>query len=741
MIRDFSKIDSLSPKDFECFVKELFDSSGWKNSYVTQIGKDFRHGDGGVDIFAYKNEKKYAIEVKQRKKGIAVDVKALNQLVTGASLAKAKYRILVTNSVFTSEVILRAQRLGVELIDREGLKTLFEKNESEIGRSVTLRPYQKEIIEQCLKNFESGKNKVLIEMATGLGKTYTAASLIKKLFLKSDRVLRVLFLSHQIEILLQSITSFKNIFGIGTYSFSACFAGNYPEETDFVFATFDTMLTHCETLRKNTFDLIVIDEAHHVPAATYSFVTNYLTPTYLIGLTATPYRQDDKNVTDFFGGTDCHIGKYDLLWALKHKKLAFPKYLVLLDDLDNNRLDLLEKGFSINDLDKKLFLHKKDEEVIKIIQDTIVKCQIENPKAIVFCKNIMHIKYLIQFFEPGTATTAHSDMSSDQRRDNIMSFREGQKRFILVCNLFNEGIDVPETNILVFLKCTKSRNVWLQQLGRGLRKTSKKDYVHVLDFVGSLERLNEIDTLFNEIKNIPLDQDNLDDSDQYHDSSMEVIYSKSAAQVTKLIKELKYKLATRVRAVECLKLFYEKNNHLPDYSDLEIHFGEINNEQINIHFGSYMSFVELTFQDNRIFDYCINRCKKCIGDYFNSMNTYPSSKAISLESEENNLALYTENEVNKLLEYIDFEEFEFQRNEESIEHCKKNSHVGNKEQENTFYKQKVEILEYYQNKILNAEDLVSIPEKEMSVVLEIFQSKFYFLNQLRLFKEKNHVNE
>lgn len=254
-----------------------------------------------------------------------------------------------------------------------------------------------------------------------------------------------------------------------------------------------------------------------------------------------------------------------------------------------------------------------------------------------------------------------------------------------------------------------------------------------------MERLSEIDTLFNDIKNTPLDFDNFDDSEQCHDSSMEVIYSKSAAQVTKLIKELKYKLVTRVRAIESLKVFYEENNRLPDYSNLEIHLGEINNEQINIHFGSYMSFVELTFQDNRIFDYCINKCRKYITDYFNSMNTFPSLKAISLASEENNLALYTESEVNKLLQYLDFEEVESQKNKKPFEHSKKNINVKYEEQETLLYKRKLAILEYYQNKIRNADDLASISNKKMSDILEVFQSKIYFLNQIKLFRDKNHA--
>ena len=145
------------------------------------------------------------------------------------------------------------------------------------------------------------------------------------------------------------------------------YQGSKPEKTDFVFATFDTLYGQINELSENLFDFVIVDEAHHTPARTYLDVVTNFNPKLLIGLTATPYRADNKDVINFFGGTDGHIGKFDLIWALKHRKLAFPKYLVLLDDLDQDKINQLESGLSISDLDKKLFLHKKDQEVVRII--------------------------------------------------------------------------------------------------------------------------------------------------------------------------------------------------------------------------------------------------------------------------------------------------------------------------------------------------------------------------------------
>jgi predicted RecB family endonuclease len=209
MLTDFKKIDTLSSSDFEIFVRDVFVAAGWTDALITQVGQEFQHGDGGVDIFASKNKRKFAIEVKQRQAGSTVDVKALNQLVTGAKLANVSNMILVTNSYFTSEVKVRALRLGVELMDRDGLQDLWIKKHSEIGREIKPRKYQETVIQDSLVRFNDGKSRLLIEMATGLGKTYTVAHLVKQI-LQQGKAKRVLFLAHQVEILLQSVTSFKN---------------------------------------------------------------------------------------------------------------------------------------------------------------------------------------------------------------------------------------------------------------------------------------------------------------------------------------------------------------------------------------------------------------------------------------------------------------------------------------------------------------------------------------------------
>ena len=724
MINEFKDIDALSPSDFEIFIRDLFVASGWTDAEITKVGKEFKHGDGGVDIFAYKGKRKFAIEVKQRSLNITVDVKALNQLVTGANLANVTNKILVTNSYFTSEVKARALRLGVELIDRDELKNLWVVRHSEIGRDIKPRKYQQDVIDEALFQYSNGRSKLLIEMATGLGKTYTVAHLIKRLIQLCDHRPRILFIAHQVEILLQSVTAFKNVLGIGNYSFSACFSGSKPEDTDFVFASFDTLYGQISELCKDSFDFVVIDEAHHTPARTYSEVVALFKPSLLIGLTATPYRADNKDVVGFFGGSDGHIGKFDLVWALKHRKLAFPKYLVLLDDLDQKKIDQLESGLSISDLDKRLFLHKKDQEVVRIIEKTVAEQEIEDVKGIIFCRNIRHMNHLIGFFQLGTATLVHSRMLDQERRENIRNFREGAFKYILVCDLFNEGIDIPETNLLIFMRYTGSRTIWLQQLGRGLRKTPNKEYVHVLDFVGSLERINEVKELSKAIERMPVDRESLiDEGKQYfYDGSIEVKYSAEAAKVLELIESMKMQLNSREMLLEKLRQFKELNDCVPIISELEESLLDVSLDQVATHFGSYYSYLFAAFDDGFDREEMVVRLQKFVQSFSQEYKMMPSLRAISFHFMEKQLYEFCEKDIKMLLPEISdmsgnvligaFDSINLKKQIETItEQCY--------------------LIEKFKGKNLSRSDMKTLPMEDQEGIKNKYQSISVFLKKLR----------
>ncbi|HDD9753184.1 TPA: restriction endonuclease, partial [Escherichia coli] len=358
----------------------------------------------------------------------------------------------------------------------------------------------------------------------------------------------------------------------------------------------------------------------------------------------------------FFGGADGHIGKFDLVWALKNKKLAFPKYLVLLDDLDQDKIDQLESGLSLSDIDKLLFLHKKDHEIVRLINKTVTEQGIEDVKGIIFCRNIQHMNHLIAFFEPGTATLVHSKMYDQERRENIRLFREGDYKYILVCDLFNEGIDIPETNLLIFMRYTGSRTIWLQQLGRGLRKTPNKEFVHVLDFVGSLERLNEIKSLAKEIEQQPRyhdstidDPEEMDAPEVYHDTSLEVQFSAEAAKVLALLEEMKMQLNSRDVLLDKLRRYREKNDELPSIAELEQELDDVSLDQIATHFGSYLSYLTAAFNEDVDIPSMRTRLIEFLDTFVGKNNMAPSFYTISLNFGVNPLYEFSEKEIQQLL--------------------------------------------------------------------------------------------
>ena len=665
-MKNFKEVDQLSKSDFEIFVGEVFSSCGWTNIEITKPGHEYKYGDGGVDIYCEKSGQRFAIECKHRKIHNKCTVEDLNQIHTGADLANIKNKILVTNTYFTAETEFRAFRLGVELIDRNKLKDFFESKTTEIGKKIKPYPYQEDIINQCLDHYKNKKTRMLIELATGLGKTYTVAFIIKNL-LEKNKNLKILFLAHQVEIVTQSTTSFKNIFGIGEHTYSGCVGGFIPDNrTTFTFAVFDTIYSKMNEFTNKDFDIIIVDEAHHVPANTYKTVVEYFTPKLLIGLTATPFRTDSQDVLEYFGGPEGHIGKYDLYWALKHKWLAFPKYQVYGHDIGQEKIDALEKGFRVEDIDRNLFVQAKDEEMIKALEKTAN--EIKNCKAIVFCRNIAHIQHLIKYFPPGKATYAYSaKMSGEERRKNIRNFREGNYQYILTCNLFNEGIDIPETNLLAFLRTTNSRLIWLQQLGRGLRKTKEKEFVDIFDFVGSASRILEIQSFQNAYDKEVIDRKNVfKDENQdaennknlkHYDTSMKVTWSfKGAAKVLKLLEKNKYDLLEINDAVSALRSYYEKYKTVPKMYEIENKLKNISTDQLNTLFNSYYGYCEaaLPYDIKEINKYFKDELIKFCKLFYKNNHIVPTFMTIEKNFIEKNLPILNKNFINHAFKHSSY---------------------------------------------------------------------------------------
>lgn len=351
--------------------------------------------------------------------------------------------------------------------------------------------------DDCLRIFQKIRQKgifrALAVMASGLGKTVTMAFdalIFRKQFPKA----RVLYLCHQNQISNHARGTFEAVNG------NACTYGYYngvekiAHSVDFLFASFQTMRTHMIHFRPDEFDYVVVDESHHTCGDTFLDVVTYWKPKFLLGMTATPDRTDGQDIRKVFGQEVFYL---PLEEALAQSLLTPVDYRLMTDEISlKEAIESTERRLSLKMLNRTIFIPKRDEEIARIIKKH--SQEFEQPKIIIFCQSIRYCDQLAKVMPE--AMPLHSHISLKERIVRTELFRQGLINTLLTVDVFNEGIDIPEANIIVFLRTTTSHVVFFQQLGRGLRLCEGKDRVIVLDFVGSCERVKTIYSLWEEVK-------------------------------------------------------------------------------------------------------------------------------------------------------------------------------------------------------------------------------------------------
>lgn len=352
--------------------------------------------------------------------------------------------------------------------------------------------YQTECLEVINAKRAEGRRRLLIVMASGLGKTVTIAFDARSWLEQFGG--RVLYLCHQNEILYQAKATFEVVLGNSrTYGF---FHGleKTAHQVDCLFASFATMVKNIKLFQPDEFDYVVVDESHHSHAETFKPVVDYFTPRFLLGATATPNRLDERNIRDIYGE---EVYSLPLVEALARDLLTPVDYRLLSDEIQANTLLQTPNGrFSIKQLNRTIFVPKRDEEIIEIVKRNAA--QINNPRIIYFCSSIRHCDYLAKLVPD--CLTLHSLIPAKERGVRLELFRQGLISTAITRDCFNEGVDVPEANVIVFLRTTASTTVFMQQLGRGLRRSKDKDKVIVLDFVANCERIRLVHDLWQEVR-------------------------------------------------------------------------------------------------------------------------------------------------------------------------------------------------------------------------------------------------
>jgi superfamily II DNA or RNA helicase len=335
---------------------------------------------------------------------------------------------------------------------------------------------------------EQNKKRALLISATGTGKTYASAFAMRELGLK-----RVLFLVHRATLVVQAKKSYQRVFG-SSVSMGLVGSGYHEYDKDYVFATVETLNrdAHLQNYKPDEFDCIILDEAHHSSANTYQKVMNYFNPRLFLGMTATPDKRNDNDINDNIYEIFDHQIAYEIrLQQAMEEDLLCPFHYFGISDLsvvqDTKTKNLSEEDFNYLVCDERVKHILEQSQYYGYSGDRV--------KGLIFCsRNKECLELSKKFNELGYRTIALSGADSEDVRQNAFERLAMNEKnadsdepidYIFSVDILNEGVDIVEVNQVIMLRPTQSPIVFIQQLGRGLRKAEDKEYVVILDFIGN----------------------------------------------------------------------------------------------------------------------------------------------------------------------------------------------------------------------------------------------------------------
>lgn len=472
-------------------VARLMSHCGWRD--VAIIG---RSGDMGADIVGTREmsgqTRTWVVQVKAVLGGGYVGRTGLEEVMRAQSTYGAHIAALATNGDFTPIVHTRKNELiragfDVKLWNGTFLKELLAKWPEQHHLKRPLRPYQGAIAERAVNIYEEGGRKVQYVVATGLGKTVIAGEIASRLWEKGCR--KILVLCHAQDLALQLEQGFWPQLGQSAptrYFFDGMPPLVYEGAN---FGLYQSLVGYLNGIEPGTFDLVIVDEAHHALSHGFRKCVEHLAPRFLVGMTATPWRGDGQSIDELFGEP---IERVSLVDGMAMGYLSQVDYRLYCDNIDWDAIPSISRErHSVRDLNKRLFLPQRDEAVISEV--TKVASELRNPRIAIFSPSIEHAeRFAAMLTARGVQCESLSISDKVERRKRLLAFSGGNLTAVTAVDVMNEGIDVPAVNMLVFLRATHSRRIFVQQLGRGLRLAHDKEVVVVLDFVSDIRRMAEV---------------------------------------------------------------------------------------------------------------------------------------------------------------------------------------------------------------------------------------------------------
>ena len=389
---------------------------------------------------------------------------------------------------------------------------------------------QKRVLEKLKETRENGNKKGLVISATGTGKTYLAAMDIKQFFkiysntenklFEKPKIsnIKFLFIAHREELLENAINVFSKVLKIDKNEFGRIYGGLKEIDKSIIFASIQSLRNCYNEFKPSFFDYIIVDEFHHSMSDSYLKTLSYFNPKFLLGLTATPKRMDGKDILSL-----CDYNVVDEIGIKEalEEDLIVPFHYFGVNDYTINYDNIPYKNGKYNEkiLLENLLLNIRTDYIVEKINK--FGFDGDELSAVAFCQNIEHAFFMKEEFSKKGYKSAviTANTSSNERSEILEKFKNKKIEILCVVDILNEGIDIPTINLLLFLRPTMSSTIFIQQIGRGLRKAKNKDFVTIIDFIGNHKKdyllinyfsseVDNKDTLFtkkekiiNEIKN------------------------------------------------------------------------------------------------------------------------------------------------------------------------------------------------------------------------------------------------
>jgi superfamily II DNA or RNA helicase len=445
--------------------------------------------DQGADLLATRYGELWVVQDKWKsRKGVSHE--ALDEVDNARRHYGADRAAVATNSYLTPKAIRRAAQLKqlgapVELWPGRTLAEAFGAMDERFG-GLEPRPYQVEAITSLSRDLDR-RGTALLVLATGLGKTVVGGEVIRR-ELEEHPGSQILVVAHLKELVAQLERAMWR--HLSKHVRTQVLTGDErPAELPGVtFATVESALRAArEGYRPR---LVMVDETHHVGEENnFQKLLDELSGSRQFGVTATPWRGDKFDITQRFGDPSFQMG---IAEGMSAGYLAQVDYRLYVDDVDWDIVaGASEREYSIKELNEALFLPQRDEAIIERLTD--VYNSTPEPRTIVFCQTIEHAERFAEALRRANpawreSRCLHSKLGRAERQAALTDFRLGRVPIITVRDIFNEGVDVPDVNVICFLRVTHSRRIFVQQLGRGLRLAPNKERVTVLDFVTDIRR-------------------------------------------------------------------------------------------------------------------------------------------------------------------------------------------------------------------------------------------------------------